>query len=777
MANPPAISATRFIENVVRFRLVYLALVVGVTLIFCFGLSRLETTRSHEIYFDDNAPELLSFEALQETFVKDENVLIVIKPKIGSVFRKDALTLVSTITEESWEIPYSFRVDSISNFQHSYADMEGIRVESLFVAERDLGRDSDTRIESIKRVALAQPSLRGRLINENGNVTAVNVHISLPGVDTVNETSEVVEGVRALVEKYKNRNPEIEFYLSGRIMMNNAFSEAAILDFKTLFPITLTIMIFGMAVCYRALLAGLIALLSIIASNLIMLGYAGFVGIHISPPTSTAPIIVMIISIANCVHLLHGYFAELENGYDQRKATLNSLISNLSPIFISTLTTVLCFCSLLISNVPPFRELGMLIVVGVTASFVICLIFFAVIFTKFGSKSLKSPMINSNLFRNLVFHIIKRKRALSVAAIVILTISCTGLLRNEMNDVFLHYFDPKIEFRQDSDFVVENLTGLYTLEYPLEVSDGGEITDPDFMRELDALVTWLRGIDSVRHVAVFTDTIKRLNQNFHDDDDSQYMLPTNKKEASQLLLLYELSLPYGLDLNDRINIAKTKTRVTIAIDTLSSVEVQKLETEINKWINSNTRKIATTGATGTTMMFANIGQNNIRSMIFSIAIALVFVSLALIVVFRSVALGLLSLIPNLFPAVIAFGVWGIFVGEVGLALSVVTSMTLGIIIDDTVHLLYSFKRNVSKCSEAGASIRASQMEVGPAVLTTSIAIISGFAFLSISSFEINASMGLMTAIVIFVALILDMIYLPLLLNRFYPRKLLRESAL
>jgi len=165
-------------------------------------------------------------------------------------------------------------------------------------------------------------------------------------------------------------------------------------------------------------------------------------------------------------------------------------------------------------------------------------------------------------------------------------------------------------------------------------------------------------------------------------------------------------------------------------------------------------------------MFANIGRRNIGSMLFGTTVALIIISVVLIIALRSIKIGLISLIPNLAPAAMGFGLWGLTVGEIGLSLSIVASMSLGIVVDDTVHFLSKYLRaRREKGLSSEDAVRYAFMTVGRALLFTSIILVTGFLVLATSSFELNAGMGLLTAIVISFALFADFLLLPTILMK------------
>ena len=343
----------------------------------------------------------------------------------------------------------------------------------------------------------------------------------------------------------------------------------------------------------------------------------------------------------------------------------------------------------------------------------------------------------------------------------IVFLSCLPL--NQLNDEFVKYFDKTIAFRQATDFLNKNMGGIYSIEYSLDTGVEGGVNEPVFLQNVEAFAKWMKLQPEVIHVNTITDTYKRLNKSMHGDEQSWYKLPEQRELAAQYLLMYEMSLPYGLDLNDQINMDKSGIRVIVTLQSLSSNEVLALESRFNAWLVNEMPEVQFASAS-TDLMFANIGKRNIVRMIEGTVMALMLISLILMFAFKSVRLGLISLIPNLVPAGVAFGFWGISNGNVGLALSVVTGITLGIVVDDTVHFMSKYQRaRVEKGLNKKQAVDYAFSTVGTALWVTSIVLVCGFIVLSFSHFVMNAEMGLMTAMTIAIALFLDLLFLPPLL--------------
>jgi len=210
--------------------------------------------------------------------------------------------------------------------------------------------------------------------------------------------------------------------------------------------------------------------------------------------------------------------------------------------------------------------------------------------------------------------------------------------RNELNDVFVHYFDETVEFRLDADYLDQHLGGLYRIDYSIPSGKPNGISNPEYLAKVHELASWLRQQSEVVHVNSITDVFTRLNKNMHGDDPNWYRLPDQQDLAAQYLLLYEMSLPYGLDLNNQINVGKSATRLSVTFRIMSTKDVLAFENRVLNWFEQNAPELKVAGASPT-IMFAHIGKRNIESMLIGTTVALVLISGILVIAFRSLRIG------------------------------------------------------------------------------------------------------------------------------------------
>jgi predicted RND superfamily exporter protein len=368
------------------------------------------------------------------------------------------------------------------------------------------------------------------------------------------------------------------------------------------------------------------------------------------------------------------------------------------------------------------------------------------------------------MMQRLADFVVRYRRALLWGLGVAIVAVGAMIPRLELNDQFVQYFDESMRFRRDTDFATAHLTGIYQLEYSLAAGQPSGINEPAYLQHLRAFAEWYARQPETVHVNSLHLLLERLNKNLHGDDPAWQRLPEQRELAAQYLLLYEFSLPYGLDLNDQINVDKSASRFTVITRDLSTRELRDLEARAEDWMRAHLPPTMQTLATGPAIMFAYISERNIRTMLWGTALAVLLIVTTLVVALRSLRLGLISLVPNLVPAVLAFGTWAMTVGQVGLVVSVVFAMALGIIVDDTVHFLskYLRARRVQGLAPADA-VRYAFATVGTALWVTSVILIGGFSLLAFSPFQLNQHSGMLMAMTIGYALLADFLFLPPLL--------------
>ena len=463
--------------------------------------------------------------------------------------------------------------------------------------------------------------------------------------------------------------------------------------------------------------------------------------------------------------MLVSYFGLLREGVAKRAALVQAFEINAKPVFLTSLTTVVGFLSLNTSDSPPYQVLGNVSALGVALAWLFSMTTLPALLAIIPARGKAGWPVLTALAQRTGDFVVRRARfiALGLGGATIVLVASIATLG--INDKFVEYFDQSLTFRQDTDFSIENLSGIYTVSYSIPADGSQGVSEPEYLALVDGLANFLRTQPGVVHVNTFTDTMKRLNKNIHGDDESYYRLPDNRQLGAQYLLLYEMNLPYGLDVNDQIDIDKAALRVNVTFGDVDSVDIDAVHANAMAWLEQ--RDPATTRDTlagSTSRMFGNITERNIKGLAVGTGLGFLVIAVILAISLGSLRIGLVSLIPNVLPAAMAFGIWAWLYGEVGFAISAVAGLSIGIIVDDTVHFLVKYRRARDQLGyDASDAVRYAFQVVGPAILGTTLIVAGGFAMLGLSTFRVTSYMGLLTSLAVMCAMITDFFLLPALL--------------
>lgn len=745
-----------WLNSIIRHPWLTILMVVILAVAASYGGKNLYFRGDYKVFFDKDFPQMLAHEEMQRLFNKNDNVSIIVVPKEGTVFTQAMLGQIKELTDEAWQTPFSSRIDSITNYQHTWAEEDDLIVEDLIL---ELDMIDQQAVDRTQVISTSEPNLVHRLVSPDGKVAVVNITIQLP--DQENNTAEVIqvtEYAKALTDRFAEKYQSADFYHTGVILMNYSFATEGQKDMSTLVPGMFLIIIFMLTVLLRSFMGMLMTLVVIFLTITATMGTGGWFGYFLSTGTINVPIVVMTLAVADCVHLVASTQFALRQGKSRKEAVEFAMELNLMPVFITSATTAIGFLTLMFSESPVLADFGEMSAMGVMIAFFLSVTLLPALMVVIPMRVKVAPEHQGGMEKLADWVINNNKIILPVSAAVMLFFACLVPL-NEINDEATKYFDKSTSFRQSVDKQEETISGMSSISWGLYSGEESGINNPEFIQVIADFSEWLREQPEVDHVATISDTLKRLNKSMNGDNQEFYRLPQDRELIAQYLLMYEMSLPYGLDLTNQLNINRSSTRIVTTLKNLGSKEYVALEQRAMDWFASNAAQVRLT-ASGPTLMFAHIGETNMDSMIISMTAAMFLISMLLIFALRSFRLGLISLIPNIGPAAVGFGIWALISGEINLGLSIVVSMTLGIIVDDTVHFLSKYQRARNDGRNTEEAIRYAFSSVGRAMTITTLVLCTGFSLLTFSAFRMNADMGLATAIIIFVALVVDFLFLP-----------------
>lgn len=764
---------TNFARIVVYRPWVAISVSLLLVAVMVVGIKDFRMTNNPRTFFAESNPDYALLKNLEAMYGNREVVVFVLHPRNNEIFTRENLLLLEKMTQDLWQMPAAIRVSSLANFQHTEVNEDELYTHPLV---ENAGALTDPQIESIRRIALTEPALVHSAISAKGHVAAISVNVTMD--DDRSQARSVSEWAQSFRDRYQQQFPDVNIMLTGTVAYSDAMRQATTDGLAQIFPYSIAIAVLVLWLILRSLFATGLTMTVVFLSVLGALGVASAMGIVFQPITSFAPAIILTLSLADSMHLLISYQRQLRNGLDKQTAMVASLRSNVMPVILTSVTTAIGFVSLNTSESPPFRDLGNIVTIGVLLALWLALVFLPAVCMVAPEPDIRQGEgWSQRAMHRLIDLLVRRRVWLLLGMLVLMAVPSSFIGRNELNDVWNEYFDETFEVRRVSDFVGRELSGLHRIELSIPAAETGGVVEPEYLRKLDELRAWAESQPEVVYAASFSDVIRRLNRNMNGGDPAYYTIPDNRPLAAQYLLMFEMSLPFGLGLDNLVSMDKDATLFAVVLKQTTSSNILRFKERMDAWTRANFPAYMQVPASGLDVMFAGVTKRNIESLMNGMLFSFLLITLTMILALRSLKYGLYSMLPNIAPCAMAFGFWAFIDGHVGLTDSVVACITLGIVVDDTIHFLSKY---VQARRDGGLSaedaVRYSLSNVGVALVATTMVLVACFSTLAFSHFQPSLSMGLLTCITLVFALACDLLFLSAFLLLFDRRKFQAQTS-
>ncbi len=746
-------ASKRIAAAILRHNRLFALLLALVVAVLAAGIPRLEFSTDNRAFFSRDNPEYRDLLALDADYTGTDGLLFLLVPPKGAAFDPATLEALRDFTDDAWQIPYVLRVDSPVNLSLSRSEGDEILIEPLLPDTGPLTDDDATRF----RKGLADlDEAEGRFVSEGGDAFGMSVQLVLPGTEAGRDEAQA--HVTGMLDAWRAAHPGWQFRVTGGFLGGLALERIAIEDLTWLVPLAALIVVVILLYMMRTVVGAVTTIVVAVCGTVATLGIAGWTGIVLTAGTAISPLSVLVLLTASCIHIMLSWMRALDGDAPDR-AIAAALEENLGAVTVTNLTTAIGFLCLNFSQAPPLRDMGNIIAFGLLVGLAATLVVVP-LGLRFDRRehAARIPVTHTMMDR-LALGVLRRWKLWLWLFPIGVLVAITGILRIGYDDSIFRYFSPRTEFRQSADAISEKLSGLDSLQFSFEAPEGS-VFDPAFLASVDRFANWLETQPEVISVTSIADILKRMNAAMTGDETRR--LPDSREANAQLMMLYEFSLPPGHDLTSTIDVSRTKTRLIAGLRVASSNETRDLAARSEAWLARNEPVIATR-ASGISVAFARLSQQNNRQMLLGLGVVLAAISGIMMLTLRSFTYGVISLVPNLVPAVLAFGLWGYTFRDVNLGSTVVTTMTFGIVVDDTVHFLMHYLRRRRAGLAAEPALRDTFSVVGAAIIITSLALMAGFAVMTLSGFVINRHIGALTVFVVGFALLADLLFLPALL--------------
>ncbi|MBI2520603.1 MAG: MMPL family transporter [Bdellovibrio sp.] len=704
-------------------------------------------------------------DALERMFGSDEKVIIGIHLKNG-IFTNESIKLLHEITEKLWTMPDIVRVDSLSNYNHSIAKSDDI-ITTPFL---DKGKHyTHAELEERKTIAMDDAILSDRFVDKRGTTflvvgTLVAEVVRQPDYKNLNRALRDMMGPIESNPLYKNYS----FHYAGSGVINDAYRDVSDRDIAVMIPLNILMMALFLYAVFRSWKGILLPIGLVGVTVICTLGISAAVGFEFDNLSAAIPGILIAVCLADSVHLLSTYYRAVRMGQDQKSAMIETIEKNLMATFLTSLTTFLGFISLANTELIPVQKMGILAGTGTMLAW-----FFTIggvcpfLYLTSNFKLREKTTLNPQFAYRVVDWIEKHRRSiLWISNLSMLLMFYLGI-QNRVNSDPLEHFDKRLKVSRDAYFLLDIFNGVGGPQVLIDSGQEDGAKDPAFLAKVEHFITEVDKEPVVNKVSSILDIIKQLNQRLHGDDRAFYRIPDSREQVAEILLMYSMGLPQGMDLNNQISLDGRFIRLEInwsLHDSQRSLKMIAGFEELAKQLG------LTLSITGKLTMYHRMTGYIVRTFFYSMLASFIGIGLIMMISMGSWKFGLLSLPPNIVPMAFSIGLMTLLKRPIDIGTSLVISVCFGIAVDDTIHFLIHYRQSMDKGMDIKDAIRDIYVHTAPSLVFTTVILVTCFGAFIFANFIPNVNFGILCAFTLSVALAMDLLYLPALLFTFKLRK-------
>lgn len=762
------ISSSLLLDKVTTFLFVrryWLMGLCSLALVFSMsGITKLNFSGDFNTMFDSNNPNLRQLQMIQHSFDEGEKIVVLLKTSRGTILEPENLVALQAIHNELWQMPYAISVNSLINYEHLEVEGDELKFVRLLPNPQEI---TSQQLELITQQHQSDDAVIKALLSDDAVVTSAIVRIALPNnpASRIPAIKEQEDYFAKLTKDLAHQYPTMEIHHIGASTLEWTLLSVVAGDAIKLFPICIGLCLLVLGMLLRSTLAVAATIFTIVTSVFGTMGLAGWLGYELSPLSLSAPTMVLLLAMADSIHLMSQHVLELQKGYNKYEAMQNSLRSNLKPIALTSIATAIGFLSMNFSDSPGFHDFANITALGVMIAFIVTLFLIPGLVLLFSSSKPQNSLQSKRWMSILGLFVINNRRALFFGILLCSPLIILQIKNLQVNDDVIDYLSDDLPFKQSVQMANQHNFGFHHIIFSLDTKTLNGINEPEFLDSVDHFTRWLMEQPGVINTQSFVDVIKNINNVMKPRPEGNQSIPDSRALVSQYSLLYELALPNGAELNSLFNTDRSALRLVVSLSALPNDQLLNLNDAALDWLNKNAPHLSVNSGSQA-LLFANIGEIIFQSMIVGTIVALVCIISLIIVGIRSVRFGLLSILPNIIPPCLVFGLWSLVFGEVNQTAAIIFSVSLGLVVDDSIHFLTKYLHGREQGLTAEDSIIRCFESVGVALFVTSTALCVGLFTLLFSSFIPNITTALMLSWIVAIALAFDLFFLPPLLLYF-----------
>ncbi len=743
------------IHQIVSHRFIVLCLSILAAIPFLIQLPDVKTVDNVDYFTIENDPDVQFYDQMKEIFGNDEFFIIAFKK--DNLFTKENLESLKQLTDELSGIEGIRDIKSLSNVEDTIGE------EDFFIVQKFLETipDDPAALEDLRKKAVGNPLYLKNLVSADGNtasiVISVQEHPDDPGF-----RKKIIGRAETILEQHKDYTGKV--YMAGWTYTNLALSQYMKKDIATFIPVTYGFIALAVFLFFGNIRLTLIAVINISLCMGCTMGLFPMLGITLNNVTTIVPPVVMALALCDTVHIFSGLDRRLFEKYqDKPKAFAVILKKLVMPCFLTTVTTFIGFLSLYLSDIPPIKEFALIASAGMLFEFFFAFTFMPALMLFFDEKklthslfrSLKDSSGTAPYLGRLSDFVFKYFRQIFTAGILVLCLSVWLSSKITVETNLLEYFKSQSPVRLATGFVEKELAGVSTLDISFKAGKENAFKHPEALHVIETLQNHINGMNGVDKTLSFLDFVKDMHQSFNRENPEFYRIPDSSDLISQYLLIYESD-----DIRDFVNETFDHARLSVRLAEHSTSS----QAVIIEQIRDIVAKMNTMGidirVSGRALQDVNTIDALVSGQIYSLATATGIIFLIMFFVLRSVPLGILSMLPNLFPIALNFGIMGLFNIPLNEATALISAVAIGIAVDDTIHFLTELKQNLCIGTDTWEAIKKTLQKKGTAIILSSLILSVGFGVMIFSRFIPTMHFGMLSSLIMMSALMGDILLLP-----------------
>ena len=743
-----------------RFKLAVVALLV--TIIGGWGVQFTRFDGTNESLFAEADEYKAEVDQARVDFPSSAPRLTMTFEVDGDIFNLRTLTAIDELTRRYIEIDSAIALSSILTYRVSEADKEILGRSYLFP---DLDDITEADLQQIKTIALNDEDLTQARLTSAGNVTLATISYSV-SEDTSEARLAVAESAVVLRDSLRQQYPDIRIYLVGGPMFERDSNLAREKDNKVLLPLVVIAGVLLLWFCLGSLLSSIALAVVALTTIIVTVGTHALLDIPLNQISRLGPAVAGIVAFADGIHVLSVYAQKILRGTDRKQALIESININFRPIALATVTTTMGFLSLNLSSAPAIYGFGNIVAIGVIWAFFFTVFLLPAMILLIPARSIAKPLGVSGFIEGVLRLVARREKTLFWGFLGLIAVTLFMLPLNKLDNDPFDFIDEGSDLSVVVEIQQREFENDRGLAFVVRSNEYYGITNRDFLDKVDDIATQLEADPQISWVSTYTDYLKLRNKAANDDDEAYEVIPEDQLTVIDYLVGYQLVAEIDPNLGQIFNKDYSAIYLYVATSGLSDEEILQLANKIDVLAENYASESFQVTHANNTILGARLNQIISTELFTGFSLSLVMITLTMMIGLRSLRYGLLSIAPNVFPITIVFGLWGLIEGNLSPYVLMLLAVSIGLVVDDSVHVLSKYKTARDSGKSPGESIEESISLAGSAITITTLWMSVGIALMGFSSTTIFQNLTSIITPIIVVALFLDLLFLPSLLTRF-----------